>query len=293
MRVRLSTPLNAPPEWVAAQLQSTAVFRHITAPLVRFKRLGGAPWPTHWSPGDLPLQMRLLGLLPMGSQTVRISIEPSAQAGAWPTLRDNGEGTLMRRWDHRITLQPLPDGRTLYTDDIDMVARHLPWLMTPLSTTFAQVFYRHRQRRWRQLAARHAAAPMADPLQRERAFDHLLTAFARDANAPPATRWHWLEAAHVLGQTTLSLHWRSHSAMLRYALQLRDLREAGGQVLRLALVPLGHALARLPIGNTGRAQVSALAPMVPQPHITRLIDGALAAVSLSATQFQPKNDASA
>lgn len=293
MRVRLSTPLHAPPEWVAAQLQSTSVFRHVTAPLVRFKRPGGAPWPTHWSPGDLPLQMRLLGLLPMGSQTVRISIEPSAQAGAWPTLRDNGEGTLMRRWDHRITLQPLPDGRTLYTDDIDVVARHLPGLMTPLSAAFAQVFYRHRQRRWRQLAARHAAAPMADPLQRERAFDHLLAAFARDADAPPAARWHWLEAAHVLGQTTLSLHWRSHRAMLRYALQLRDLREAGGQVLRLALVPLGHALARLPIGNTGRAQVSALAPMAPQPHITRLIDGALAAASLSATQFQPKTDASA
>lgn len=97
----------------------------------------------------------------------------------------------------------------------------------------------------------------------------------------------------MLGQTTLSLHWRSHRAMLRYALQLRDLREAGGQVLRLALVPLGHALARLPIGNTGRAQVSALAPMAPQPHITQLIDGALAAASLSATQFQPKTDAGA
>ena len=126
MRVRLSTPLHAPPEWVTAQLQSTAVFRHITAPLVRFKRPGGAPWPSHWSPGDLPLQMWLLGLLPMGSQTVRISIEPAAQDGAWPTLRDNGEGTLMRRWDHRITLQLMPDGRTLYTDDIDVVARHLP-----------------------------------------------------------------------------------------------------------------------------------------------------------------------
>ena len=154
------------PEWVAAQLQSTAVFRHITAPLVRFTRPGGAPWPSHWSPGDLPLQMWLLGLLPMGSQTVRISIEPAAQDGAWPTLRDNGEGTLMRRWDHRITLQPMPDGRTLYTDDIDVVARHLPWLMTPLSAAFAQVFYRHRQRRWRQLAALSAlgATPAPFPL---------------------------------------------------------------------------------------------------------------------------------
>ena len=86
MRVHLSTPLNAPPDWVAAQLQSTAVFRRITAPLVRFKRPGGAPWPAHWSPGDLRVQMWLLGLLPMGSQTVRISIEAPVQAGGWPTL---------------------------------------------------------------------------------------------------------------------------------------------------------------------------------------------------------------
>lgn len=280
MRVRLSTPLNAPPDWVAAQLQSTAVFHHITAPLVRFRLPGGAPWPAHWSPGELRVQMWLLGLLPMGPQTVRISIEAPAQAGGWPTLRDNGEGMLMRRWDHHITLQALPDGRTLYTDDTEVVARHLPWLMTPLSAAFAQLFYRHRQRRWRQLAAQHRDKGLhPSPLQQQLAFDHLLAAFARDAGAPPATRWRWLEAVHVLGQTTLSLHWRSHTAMLRYALQLRDAREAAGQVLRLALVPLGHALARLPIGNTGRAQVSAFAPMAPEPGITRLIDEALAATT--------------
>lgn len=288
MHVRLSTRLTAPPDWVAAQLQSTAVFRHIAAPLVRFKPAGGTPWPTHWSEGELPLQMWLLGLVPMGPQTVRISVEPPQQTDGWPTLRDNGEGALMRRWDHRITLQPLPDGHTLYTDDIEVVARHLPALMTPLSTAFAQFFYRHRQRRWRQLAAQRATDTTAQLLQKQRAFDHLLATFARDAKAPPTTRWRWLEAAHVLGQTTLPLHWRSHTAMLRYALQLRDLREAVGQVLRLALVPLGHALARLPIGNTGRAHANALTPMAPEPNITGLINEALAAANLPSPVIQPK-----
>jgi len=46
-----------------------------------------------------------------------VSSAATAQAGGWPTLRDNGEGALMRRWDHRITLQALPDGRTLYITD--------------------------------------------------------------------------------------------------------------------------------------------------------------------------------
>ena len=281
MRVHLSTRLNAPPEWVATQLQSTAVFRHITAPLMRFRPVQGARWPAHWEQGEFALDMRLLGVLPMGSQTVRISIEPPPQAGGWPTLRDNGDGLLMRRWDHRITLEPLPDGTTLYTDDVKVVARHLPWLMTPLSTAFAQVFYRHRQRRWRKLAEQHAglrAAEHAAPScaqHKRRAFEHLLAGFAGQPEAPPAVRWRWLEAAHVLGQASLPLHWRSHCAMLRYALQLRDSHEAAGQMARLALVPLGHLLARLPAGNIGRAHVSAFRPMAPDPAVAALIERAL------------------
>ena len=288
MRIRLSTPLAAPPEWVAAQLQSTAVFRHITAPLLRFKPAGGAPWPDTWAPGELTLRMWLLGLLPMGRQDVRISIEHAPAGTPWPTLRDNGEGTLMRQWDHRITLHPLPGGHTLYTDDILVRARYLPWLMTPLCAAFAHVFYRHRQRRWRALVAQQLPppahpAPAADatpahsrPHQR-RAFEHLLRGYACQDPGLPQERWRWLEAAHVLGQNDLRLHWRSHRAMLAEALRLRDGKEALGQIFRLALTPLGHLAGRLPRGNTGRADVSAFLPMAPPAEITALIGRALEA----------------
>ena len=49
--------------------------------------------------------------------------------------------------------------------------------------------------------------------------------------------------------------------MLRFAIEIRDAREAWGQLFRLALVPVGHALRRLPVGNTGRSNVSAFVPM--------------------------------
>ncbi|EHL20876.1 hypothetical protein KYG_21089 [Acidovorax sp. NO-1] len=120
-----------------------------------------------------------------------------------------------------------------------------------------------------------APRPAPDAQHRRAAFDHLLTSFARQPDAPPAHRWRWLEAAHVLGQTSLPLHWRSHTAMLRYALALRDAREAAGQLLRLALVPLGHLLARLPLGNIGRSHVSAFRPMVPAAEVTVLMQKAL------------------
>jgi hypothetical protein len=83
-----------------------------------------------------------------------------------------------------------------------------------------------------------------------------------------------LERAHALGQRRFVPHWRVHLAMLHAAWQLRDGRELRGQVLRLALVPLGHALGRLPLGNTGGANVSAFAPMPVAPDLRRLLDGA-------------------
>jgi hypothetical protein len=63
--------------------------------------------------------------------------------------------------------------------------------------------------------------------------------------------------------------------MLRHALQLRDGREVAGQLLRLALVPAGHLLDRLPRGNTGRTTVPATLPMDMPPAISALIAEAL------------------
>lgn len=283
MRVQVSTTLEATPQWVATQLQSTGVFQHITAPLLDFRPARGARLPPLWSEGEWHLRMWLFGALPLGRQTIRISLETAPGAGGWPVLRDRGEGLLMRRWDHRISLASLPGHRTLYTDEIHIEARYLRWGMTPLCALFAQLFYRHRQRRWRALARGHAAPGAAPTLPHQReAFGFLLAGFDGCTSDAPAKRWHWhwLEAAHVLGQDTLALHWRSHTALLRHAVQTRDLRESAGQMLRLALVPLGHLTGRLPAGNIGRARISAFAPMEPPAAVAALVEQALQATAL-------------
>ncbi len=76
-----------------------------------------------------------------------------------------------------------------------------------------------------------------------------------------ALAWTALEREHILGQSFLVPHLRSHMAMLGYAVETRDGREILGQVIRLALAPLGNLTGRLPWGNTGRAKGSAFAPM--------------------------------
>ena len=58
--------------------------------------------------------------------------------------------------------------------------------------------------------------------------------------------WRALERAHIVAQPYFGLHLASHWTMLSYALRERDFKEAGGQCLRLALVPLGAITGRLP-----------------------------------------------
>ncbi|RYF39885.1 MAG: DUF3703 domain-containing protein [Comamonadaceae bacterium] len=107
---------------------------------------------------------------------------------------------------------------------------------------------------------------------RSAVYDRLMAGYcALPADQDPEHRWAWLMAAHVAGQSDLRLHLHSHWRMLGLALSQRDAREAAGQLLRLTLVPLGHALGRLPAGNVGRATVSAFKPMRPDPAVRRLL----------------------
>ncbi|QPH52839.1 SRPBCC family protein [Pontivivens ytuae] len=141
MRVELTCHIDAPPDEVWRLLQRSALLEHIAAPLVVFRPIDG-PFPEHWSPGRYRAWMLLVGVLPMGRQWIDISFPDEF------TLRDNGAGDLVRRWDHWIFVEAEGNG-TRYTDRVDVEAG----LLTPFIWFFARVFYAHRQRRWRALAA--------------------------------------------------------------------------------------------------------------------------------------------
>lgn len=83
--------------------------------------------------------------------------------------------------------------------------------------------------------------------------------------------WQALERAHIISQPFFRPHLASHGHMFGFAIALGDLREAAGQIVRLALVPLGALTGRLPVGNTGRARISAFRPMPVPPDLAELI----------------------
>jgi len=87
-----------------------------------------------------------------------------------------------------------------------------------------------------------------------------------------ATAWHALERGHIISQTMLLLHIHSHLMMLQYAIARREWSEAAGQVIRLVLAPLGTLIGRIPIGNTGRANISPFAAMPVPKDIAALLN---------------------
>ena len=107
---------------------------------------------------------------------------------------------------------------------------------------------------------------------------HVKTAFEQEMSSAlqaritgdAGTAFQHLERAHILGQRWFSLHLRTHWHMLMVAFQRKDLREILGQIARLALTPLGHITGKLPMGNTGGANVNAFRPM-PVPEEVRTI----------------------
>ena len=85
-----------------------------------------------------------------------------------------------------------------------------------------------------------------------------------------AGAWAALERAHIVSQPALRPHLRVHCAMLDLAIAQGEIGEAFGQITRLALAPLGHALGRTPWGNSGRSNISKFARAALPEDIARL-----------------------
>ena len=251
MRVVVETVLPMAVQGVVARLRTPELLCFVAAPLVRFEPLDPPQFPSEWAEGKYLVAARLFGLIPLGRQTVDISFDGVSEDCY--AIRDNGHGDLARRWDHRIDVVDVGSGQTRYRDTIDIEAG----ILTPFVWLFAQLFYRHRQRRWQQLTR-----TLNSPLTPLTVAVHGALASAQTAalSGNTAAAWAALERAHVLSQPVLRPHLQVHRAMLRLAIATRDTREVAGQAVRLALAPLGNLTGRIPWGNNGRANVSAFAP---------------------------------
>lgn len=69
-----------------------------------------------------------------------------------------------------------------------------------------------------------------------------------------------LERAHILGQRHYLPHVTSHYWMLKAGLKTGDIQEVFGQIIRI-VGSAGSLIGKVPLGNSGRANVSPMKPM--------------------------------
>ncbi|HMQ30426.1 MAG TPA: hypothetical protein PKD53_06830 [Chloroflexaceae bacterium] len=152
-----ATILDCPPERAWQEVQTSRLLAYITSPLVRFVPVDPLSLPPVWSEERYLVQMRLFGLLPFGTQWIVITrpVIDGTPGREHYELRDNGHGDFIATWDHRIILRETEDGRTHYTDRVEVQAG----LLTPFIWAYASLFYRYRQHRWRRLVASGFAYP--------------------------------------------------------------------------------------------------------------------------------------
>ena len=144
MRLRCSSVQACSRDRLAAELERPVLLCRIAWPLLAFTPVDPPRLEQRWAHKPYVFGLRLGGKVPLGEHT----IDPQPPAGGAEVWHDAGHSGLVTVWDHRIELREV-HGMTRYTDVVEVRAG----VLTPVAWLFAQVFYRHRQRRLNRLVA--------------------------------------------------------------------------------------------------------------------------------------------
>ena len=147
MKVYLESVLNCPPERVWAEVQRSSLLLEVAHPLARIEPVDAADLPEHWVEGaTIRCRSYLFGIIPLGTRVIYLERIDRATR----EIQSRESDPLIRRWDHLIRVQAARQGWTLYSDEIEIDAGWLTFLVW----LFAQWFYHHRQRKWHFVARR-------------------------------------------------------------------------------------------------------------------------------------------
>ena len=89
-------------------------------------------------------------------------------------------------------------------------------------------------------------------------LDEFLTAFQKKHYQ---VSWRHLERAHILAQPYPYEHTAVHWKMLKFGIKLKNSKEIIGQIPRLLIGGVKSFVGKIPVGNTGGANVPSLQPM--------------------------------
>lgn len=142
MITRISTKLDCSEDELWKKIIEPASLQYVASPILSFVPIREGSLSGEWQVGTpYPLKLYFLKFIPLGQHTIQlVKIDKEANI---ILSRENGH--LAKVWNHTISFQENAPGVLCYTDEIEIQAG----LLTPGIWLFAQLFYRHRQRRWK------------------------------------------------------------------------------------------------------------------------------------------------
>jgi hypothetical protein len=149
--IHLETDLDAPVDAVWDAMQRPDTFLYVVRGLFSMPKLAGRTEPfvagesgTGW--------LCALHVIPVDRHTIHVEVvDPTTH-----TIRTREHGGVLRTWNHTLRVEPLADGRSRYTDTVEIDAGRL----TPVMARGATQIFRYRQRRWHRLV-REGRVPTA------------------------------------------------------------------------------------------------------------------------------------
>ena len=144
MIARISTVMRTDENRMWQELQKVSSLVYVASPILNFRPQKGHALPEEWILGtEYKLRISSFGIIPLGNHFIRL-VELNKEK---KRIVSNEHGMLTNVWNHTITFNAIDDQTITYTDEIEIKAGILTfsiWL-------FAHVFYRHRQRKWKEL----------------------------------------------------------------------------------------------------------------------------------------------
>ncbi len=147
MTANISSSLPCTESELWEKINHPASLQYVTSPVLKFVPENADLFKKKWAMNTpYKLRLYLFGFIPMGMHNITLKVIDRDKN----LIRSQENGSLAKVWNHSIHFQENEDGRVHYTDSIEIKAG----ILTPVIWLFAHYFYRHRQKRWRQLLSR-------------------------------------------------------------------------------------------------------------------------------------------
>lgn len=144
MIATISTKLETTEEKMWGLITEPKSLQYVSFPILSFTSEVPSELDAKWIVGKkYNLSLHLFEVFPLGRHVIEVMCINQAEL----IIETHEGGLLAPVWDHTINIQQCDDKKLNYTDTIEIKAG----LLTPVIWLFAQLFYRHRQKRWKKL----------------------------------------------------------------------------------------------------------------------------------------------